>query len=86
MKDFDHFDYNKKASSRGRKQKNIIKRRILIGGIAVCILFFTLGTVFIVKKLAGGKEEPVQPFALASHLELSQTLPLLMICMIWVII
>ncbi|SDH29685.1 Glycosyl hydrolases family 25 [Pseudobutyrivibrio sp. 49] len=60
MKDFNHFDYNKKASSRGRKQKDIFRRRILIGGIAVGILFLTLGTVFIVKKVTGGKEEPVE--------------------------
>ena len=61
MKDFNEFDYSKKASSRGRKQKdNIFKRRILIGGIAVGILLLTLGTVLIVKKVSGDKEEPIE--------------------------
>lgn len=60
MKDFNEFDYNKKASSRGRKQKVIFRRRILIGGVTLGILLLTVGTVFIVKKVSGGKEEPVE--------------------------
>ena len=60
MKDYEDFDYTKKASSRGRRRKNIIKRRILIGGIAVGILFLSLGTIFVVKKISGGQEEPVE--------------------------
>lgn len=61
MKDFNEFDYSKKASSRGRKKKDmLIRRRILIGCIAIGILFLTLGTIFIVKKVVGGKDEPVE--------------------------
>ena len=60
MKDYEDLDYNKKALSRSRrKRKNIIKRRMLIGGIALSILLFTVVAMFIVTKGSDGKEEPV---------------------------
>ena len=60
MKDFGEFDYNKKAASRGRRQRNDIrKQRILIAGIAVGILFLVVGAFFL-GKITSNKEEPEQ--------------------------
>ena len=61
MKNLGDFDYNKKAASRGRREReNIIKHRILIAGVAVGILFLVVGAFFLGKLTSKDTEEPVE--------------------------